>query len=55
MAYWNTLKAVEVQLVAKKLQSSLAVEDELREDGLAAYGDDGDGAPSSDRDIRTKL
>ena len=30
------------QLVAKKLQSSLAVEGELPEDGLAAYGDDGD-------------
>ena len=28
--------------VAKKLQSSLAVEGELPEDGLAAYGDDGD-------------
>jgi len=28
--------------VAQKLQSSLAVEGELSEDGLAAYGDDGD-------------
>ena len=28
--------------MAKKLQSSLAVEGELPEDGLAAYGDDGD-------------
>ena len=31
-----------LKLVAKKLQSSLAVEGELPEDGLAAYGDDGD-------------
>ena len=29
-------------MVARKLQSSLAVEGELHEDGLAAYGDDGD-------------
>ena len=29
-------------LVAKKLQSSLAVEGELPEDGLAAFGDDGE-------------
>ncbi|MCY4448426.1 MAG: hypothetical protein OXE02_06240 [Chloroflexi bacterium] len=28
--------------MARKLQSSLAVEGELPEDGLAAYGDDGD-------------
>ena len=28
--------------MAKKMQSSLAVEGELPEDGLAAYGDDGD-------------
>ena len=42
MAYWNTLQADALQLVAKKLQSSLAVEGELPEDGLAAYGDDGD-------------
>ncbi|MCY3881466.1 MAG: hypothetical protein OXG61_05045 [Chloroflexi bacterium] len=28
--------------MAQKLQSSLAVEGELPEDGLAAYGDDGD-------------
>ena len=28
--------------MAKKLQSSLAVEGELPEDGLAAYGDDGE-------------
>ena len=42
MAYRNTLQAGALQLVAKKLQSSLAVEGELPEDGLAAYGDDGD-------------
>ena len=38
MAYRNTLQADALQLVAKKLQSSLAVEGELPEDGLAAYG-----------------
>ncbi len=42
MAYRNTLQADALQLVAKKLQSSLAVEGELPEDGLPAYGDDGD-------------
>ena len=42
MAYRNTLQADALQLVAKKLQSSLAVEGELPEDGLAAYGDAGD-------------
>ena len=42
MAYRNTLQADALQLVAKKLQSSLAVEGELPEDGLAAYGDNGD-------------
>ena len=42
MAYRNTLQADALQLVAQKLQSSLAVEGELPEDGLAAYGDDGD-------------
>ena len=41
-AYRNTLQADALTLVAKKLQSSLAVEGELPEDGLAAYGDDGD-------------
>ena len=39
-AYRNTLQADALKLVAKKLQSSLAVEGELPEDGLAAYGDD---------------
>ena len=42
MSYKNTLQADELKLVAKKMQSSLAVEGELPEDGLAAYGDDGD-------------
>ena len=42
MAYRNTLQADALKLVAKKLQSSLAVEGKLPEDGLAAYGDDGD-------------
>ena len=40
VAYRNTLQADALNLVAKKLQSSLAVEGELPEDGLAAYGDD---------------
>ena len=40
MSYQNTLQADALKLVAKKLQSSLAVEGELPEDGLAAYGDD---------------
>ena len=42
MAYRETLQANALKLVAQKLQSSLAVEGELPEDGLAAYGDDGD-------------
>ena len=46
MAYRGTLQADALKLVARKLQSSLAVEGELHEDGLAAYGDDG-GAPRS--------
>ena len=41
-SYRNTLQADALKLVAKKLQSSLAVEGELPEDGLAAFGDDGD-------------
>ena len=43
MAYRNTLQADALKLVGKKLQSSLAVEGELPEDGLDAYGDDDDG------------
>ncbi len=42
LAYRQTLQADALTLVAKKLQSSLAVEGELPEEGLAAYGDDGD-------------
>ena len=42
MVYRNTLQADALKLVAQKLQSSLAVEGELPEDGLAAYGDEGD-------------
>ena len=42
MSYRNTLQADALKLVAKKLHSSLAVEGELPEDGLAAFGDDGD-------------
>ena len=39
MAYRNTLPADALELVAQKLQSSLAVEGDLPKDGLAAYGD----------------
>ena len=42
MSYRNTLQADALKLVAKKMQSSLAVEGELPDDGLAAYGGDGD-------------
>ena len=42
MIYRDTLQSDALKLIAKKLQSSLAVEGELPEDGLAAYGDDGD-------------
>ena len=42
MAYRNSLQADALKLVAKKPQSSLAVEGELPEDGLAAYGNDDD-------------
>jgi len=41
-AYSGTLQAQALALVAKKLQSSLAVEGELVEEGLAAHGDDGE-------------
>ena len=40
MSYRNTLQANALKLVAKKLQSSLAVEGELAVDGLASFGDD---------------
>ncbi len=42
MSYRNTLQAHALKLVARKLQNSLAVEGELPEDGLAAFGDEGD-------------
>ena len=42
MSYQNTLQADALKLVTKKPQSSLAVEGELPEDGLAAYGDGDD-------------
>ncbi len=42
MAYRSTLQADALKLVAQKLQSSLAVEGELPEDGLAGYADTGD-------------
>ena len=42
MAYRNTLQVAALKLVAKKPQSCLAVDGELPEEGLAAYGDDGD-------------
>ena len=38
----NTLQADALKLLVKKLQSSLAVEGDLSEDGLAVYGLDGD-------------
>ena len=41
MAYRWTLQADALKLVARKLQSSLAVEGELLEAGLATYGDEG--------------
>ena len=41
MAYRETLQAKALALVAKKLQSSLAVEGELPEEGLAVHGDEG--------------
>ena len=42
MSYRNTLQADALKLVARKLQSSLAAKGELPEEGLAAYGKDGD-------------
>ncbi len=43
-AYRSTLQADALKLVARKLRSSRAVEGELPDDGLAAYGGDcGDG------------
>jgi SNF2 family DNA or RNA helicase len=42
LAYSGTLQAQALALVAKKLKSSLAVEGELVEEGLATHGDQGD-------------
>ena len=40
MVYEGTIQADALKLVAKKMQSSLAVEGELPENGLTAFGDD---------------
>ena len=40
MVYEATIQADALKLVARKMQSSLAVEGELPEDGLTAFGDD---------------
>ncbi len=42
MAYRSRLQADALKLVAQRPQSSLAVEGELPDDGLAGYGDTGD-------------
>ena len=42
LAYRGTLQAQALTLVAKKLKASLAVEGELGDDGLSAFGDDGE-------------
>ena len=42
MVYENTIQTEALRLVAKKMQSSLAVEGELPEEGLIAFGDDGE-------------
>ncbi len=39
MVYQGTLQADALKLIARKMQSSLAVEGELPEEGLVAYGD----------------
>ena len=41
MVYENTIQLEGLKLVAKKMESSLAVEGELPEDGLTSFGDDG--------------
>ena len=41
MVYEKTIQTEALKLVAKKMQSSLAVEGELPEEGLIAFGDDG--------------
>ena len=42
MAYRGTLQGDAIKLVARKMQASLAVEGELPEEGLSAFGDDGE-------------
>ena len=42
MGYTNTIQIEALKLIAKKLQSSLAVEGELPEEGLSSFGDDGE-------------
>ena len=42
LAYWGTLQAQALTLVAKKLKASLALEGELGNDGLSTFGDDGE-------------
>ena len=42
MTYENCLQASALALIAAKMQSSLAVEGELPEEGLSAYGDSSD-------------
>ena len=39
MVYQGTLQSDALKLIARKMQSSLAVEGELPEEGLVAYGD----------------
>ena len=41
MVYEDTIQTEALRLVARKMQSSLAVEGELPEEGLTAFGDDG--------------
>ena len=41
MVYDGTIQTDALKLVAKKMQSSLAVEGELPEEGLTTFGDDG--------------
>ncbi len=41
MVYDGTIQTEALKLVAKKMQSSLAVEGELPEEGLTTFGDDG--------------
>ena len=41
MVYEDTIQTQALRLVARKMQSSLAVEGELPEEGLTTFGDDG--------------